>query len=211
MKLLFPDLFQSHCFQSFLAALAACAVLGCGGGDVETAPEVVVEKSSDEPPPPPETESIEGRLSLEESARLMEPKTNHLVAAPSAGMAGIGAELSFVDALRAKAEDGDASSAYLLGFQLIKGDGVEQDLKEGAKWVKIAAVHNNEKAQALLGRLYEDGKGVSQNSPLAYAWYLIAAKKDDPDAIERIGILGEKLSDLDLEEAERLAADFVPK
>ena len=77
--------------------------------------------------------------------------------------------------------------------------------------MKFAADHNHAKAQARFGRLYEDGVGVSQNFPLAYAWYLIGARQDDPDAIERIGILGEKLSELDLEEAERLAADFVSK
>lgn len=211
MNSLFSELLPSNRVKSLLAALAACALLGCGGGEVETAPEVVVEASSDEPPPPPETEAIEGRLTLEESARLMAPKTNHLIAAPSVGMADIGDGLSFVEALRAKAEAGDIGSAYLLGFQLIKGDGVEQDLNEGAKWVKLAADRNNPKAQALLGRLYEDGKGVSQNIPLAYAWHLIAARKDDPDAIERIGILNERLSEQDLEEAERLAAGFVPK
>ena len=213
MKSLLSALPLSNCLKSFLAALAACALLGCGGDAVEIQTDVSIEDSSDEPPPPltNSTDSTEGRLSLEESARLMAPKGQDLIEAPSAGMDGGTAGLSFTETLRKKAENGNHASAQILGRKLITGDGVEKDLKEGLKWVKLAANHNNAKAQAQLGRLYEDGNGVPQNAPLAYAWYLIGAKQDDPDAIERIGILGEKLSDLDLEEAERLAADFVSK
>ena len=210
MKLSFSILPPVTPLKSCLFAFAACALLGCGDSEelVEQAEVVIEETASDGPPPPPQGDSSEGMVSLEERANRLVPDTNAFVAAPTADMSG-NAGMSFIETLKSKADEGDIKSAYLLGYKYTTGEGLEKNPKEGAKWLKFAANRNNAKAQALLGRLYEDGVGVSQNSPLAYAWYLIAARQDDPDAIERIGILGEKLNDQDLEEADRLAADFV--
>ncbi len=210
MKSLFLKPISALAFPCLLAGL----VVGCGSEEqsVEAPQAVEVEEVSDAPPPPPEAELPEGMVAMEERAKLLRPDTNHFVAAPTENMTNAaGAPLSFVEKLRAKAEEGHAESAYFLGHNYYKGNDVTQDFEQAAKWLKVGAERNNAQAQSLLGVLYEEGKGVPQNKPLAYAWYLIAAKQDDALAAERIPLLAEKLNDQDFEEAERLAEGFVPK
>jgi len=56
-----------------------------------------------------------------------------------------------VEALRAKAEQGDASAQFSLGLMFGNGQGVPQDYAEAAKWVRMAAAQGAAKAQYLLG------------------------------------------------------------
>ncbi len=54
----------------------------------------------------------------------------------------------------------------------------ESKYTEAIKWLEMAAKQNHYKAQAQLGKLYSDGKGVPKNLDKAEEYYLAAAKSD---------------------------------
>ena len=79
------------------------------------------------------------------------------------------------------AEAGDANAQYRLGFEYEWGNkrGTTQNLKEAAKWYRLAAGQGNAHAQVQLGQLYYFGKGVIQNYREAQEWYMKAAMQGD--------------------------------
>ena len=79
------------------------------------------------------------------------------------------------NALKRRAEKGDAEAQNNLGLMYVKGQGVEQDFKEAVKWFQKAADQGFAAAQYNLGRMYYDGKGVERTYVTAYAWWTIAA------------------------------------
>ena len=56
-----------------------------------------------------------------------------------------------VEALKAKAEQGDASAQFRLGFMYNTGEGVPQDDAEAVKWYRLAAEQGDASAQFNLG------------------------------------------------------------
>jgi len=56
-----------------------------------------------------------------------------------------------VEALRAKAEQGDASAQNSLGIRYDTGEGVPQDYAEAVKWYRLAAEQGYAAAQFNLG------------------------------------------------------------
>lgn len=58
--------------------------------------------------------------------------------------------------LKKSAEHGEAIGQFLLGVMTAGGIGVEQNLTQAAKWIRLAATKNAE-AQALMGVLYVYG------------------------------------------------------
>ena len=66
-----------------------------------------------------------------------------------------------MDALRVRAEQGNAEAQLLLGFVYGKGEGVPQDYAEAARLVRLAAEHGVAWAQAFLGEMYERGFGYA--------------------------------------------------
>ena len=98
------------------------------------------------------------------------------------GMALPAAQAQQTDALRkefleykAKAEKGDAKAQSNLGVCYMKGEGVEKDFKEAAKWFRKAADQDFALAQSNLATCYETGQGVGKDFVEAYAWYNLAS------------------------------------
>ncbi|MFA7368847.1 MAG: tetratricopeptide repeat-containing serine protease family protein [Kiritimatiellales bacterium] len=85
------------------------------------------------------------------------------------------------------AEKGDASAQYNLGLCYAKGDGIERDLKEAAKWYLKAAEQGNANAQFNLGCLFGGGKGVDKNYGEAVNWYRKAADQGDATLQYNVG------------------------
>jgi uncharacterized protein len=56
---------------------------------------------------------------------------------------------------------------------------VSTDFLEAAKWARRAAEQGDARAQADLGSLYEQGKGVPLDYVSAYRWYSLAAEGGD--------------------------------
>ncbi len=86
------------------------------------------------------------------------------------------------DALRERAEQGDAVAQFTLGIVCRRGLGVPRDATEGARWVRLAAEQGHQTAQELLGDFYRTGRGVPQDATEAARWYRLAAAQGDADA-----------------------------
>jgi uncharacterized protein len=82
-----------------------------------------------------------------------------------------------VEAVKAKAEAGDAEAQKTLGECYSNGQGVKQSYAQAAQWYRKAADQGNAAAQAALGELYEVGQGVPRNATEAANWYRRAAEK----------------------------------
>ena len=72
--------------------------------------------------------------------------------------------------LIASAEQGDADAIRTLFFMYAEGDGVPQDYKEAAKWLRKAAEQGYAEAQYDLGTMHQMGEGVPQDDVKAHAW-----------------------------------------
>jgi len=78
---------------------------------------------------------------------------------------------------RQAAEKGDPDAAYSYGLARALGDGVEQDLKEGLKWLYIAGRMGSDKAQTYLKTLKMPADLVAEARRAAFSWHLSYEKK----------------------------------
>ena len=74
-----------------------------------------------------------------------------------------------LEALRKKAEAGDALAQSNLGVAYHNGEGVPEDDAEAVKWYRKAAEQGDAIAQTNLGFMYLLGEGVPEDSVAAYA------------------------------------------
>ncbi len=113
--------------------------------------------------------------------------------------------------LRPLAEQGHAKAQLKLGIMYSQGQGVPQDYVQGAKWVRLAAEQGDVDAQYTLSRMYFEGLGVPHDFLLALMWTNLAAAQGSEAAIEVQKVLGEKLRDDQVAEAQRLAREWRAK
>jgi TPR repeat protein len=73
-----------------------------------------------------------------------------------------------------------------------KGQGVERDYKEAAKWYRLAGVQGVTQAAYNLGLLYANGHGVAQDEREAAVWYGLAAKQGHTQAQHDLALRSEK-------------------
>ena len=85
--------------------------------------------------------------------------------------APVQAQTPEIDALRARAEAGDAEAQYNLGVMYASGEGVPQDYAEAVRWYRLAAEQGDAGAQSFLGAMYHDCIGVPQDYAEAVRWY----------------------------------------
>ena len=88
--------------------------------------------------------------------------------------------------LQKSAEHGEASGQFILCLMTLGGIGVEKNLAEAAKWIRLAGTKNAE-AQALMGVLYVYGKGVDQDVGEGVRRLREAAEKGVPLAMTSLG------------------------
>lgn len=98
-----------------------------------------------------------------------------------------------------------------MGGVFCKGEDVEQDYAEGAKWFLMSARQGNAQAQFNLGMMHATGHGVSQNHAESVRWYRLAALQGLPLAQINLGVAYAMGRGIDKDEAEaskwmRLAA-----
>lgn len=85
------------------------------------------------------------------------------------------------------ADQGYAPAQNSLGDFYAKGEMVEKDIVQAAKWYSAAAVKGNLWAQLSLGDAYLNGKGVDKNFAEAVKWYQKAAEQGDNKANRMLG------------------------
>lgn len=87
-----------------------------------------------------------------------------------------------LDWLIQAADSGSMKAASNLGWLMIDGSIVEQDLPKGVYWIRKAADAGLPVAQSILGDLYRDGKGVDKNIAMADSLYREAFERGLNDA-----------------------------
>ena len=110
------------------------------------------------------------------------------------------------DALRVRAEQGDADAQYNLGVKYFNGDGVPQDSAEAVRWYRLAvaqghadaeaerlyrlaAEQGHAEAQVDLFRMYFEGLGgVAVDIAEAMRWYRLASEQGHADAQYNLGV-----------------------
>ena len=104
--------------------------------------------------------------------------------------APVQAQTPELDALRALAEQGDASAQFNLGVRYATGEGVPQDNTEAVRWYRLAADQGHARAQVYLGFMYATGEGVPQDNTEAIRWYRLAADQGHGFALYRLDVMG---------------------
>ena len=91
--------------------------------------------------------------------------------------------------LRLWAEKGEPDAQFDLGLRLVTGEGIKKNEKDGAEFIRKAAIQNHLRAQCVLGSLFEEGVGLEKNLAKAHEWYLKSANSGFPLAQHSLGIL----------------------
>jgi hypothetical protein len=92
-----------------------------------------------------------------------------------------------IEAIKAKAEAGDAEAQFQLGRRYDHGEGVAKDFVEAVKWYRKAAEQNHPRAQYNLAICYGVGDGVPKDPGEAVKWYRKAAEQNFADAQNNLG------------------------
>ena len=85
------------------------------------------------------------------------------------------------DALRHKAEAGDAKAQFDLAEAYSVGNGVAKDSAKGMDWLKRSALQGYAGAQVVLGYMYQKGINMEKDPSEAAKWYQKAARQGDKD------------------------------
>lgn len=113
-----------------------------------------------------------------------------------------------------RAQKGDAEAQFELGKNYETGRiGLPHDISKAQYWYRKSADQGEPFAEASLAILYNFGKGVPRDYPLAYMWYERAALHmkgggDRDTVVEMRDQLAEKLTRQQIAEAQRLARDW---
>ena len=110
----------------------------------------------------------------------------------------IGLYSSAFKKLHQAAEQGHVPSQYNIGVMYKKGQGVDINLKEAAKWYLKAANQGYTEAQYNIGAMLYEGKGVEQNYKEAFNWFLKAANSGNVPSQYNIGVMYKKGQGVDI-------------
>jgi len=91
------------------------------------------------------------------------------------------AQGSDFDALRRKAEAGDAKAQFDLAEAYSVGNGVAKDSAKGMEWLRKSATQGFAGAQVVLGYMYQNGIEIEKDASEAAKWYRKAARQGDKD------------------------------
>jgi hypothetical protein len=112
---------------------------------------------------------------------LLRLKFMMLVASFALATALVSAQTAEFDALRHKAEAGDAKAQFDLADAYSEGKGVTKDSAKGMEWLKKSALRGYAGAQVVLGYFYQKGINTEKDPSEAAKWYRKAAKQSDKD------------------------------
>ena len=113
---------------------------------------------------------------------------------------GIGVPLDRVEAAkwyRRAAEQGDADAQYNLGILYADGQGVAKDEVEAKKWFDAAAeprTEDHSRLPTLIEQMRSRTIRLSKDPVKAYAFFLVARRCGNPEAMTCIGTLEKSLS-----------------
>ena len=79
------------------------------------------------------------------------------------------------------------------------------------QWFRKAADQGNALAQANLGVMYADGRGVVKDEVEAYKWYLLSGAQGDGEAKKWIEIMVRVLTPAQRAEGQKIAREWKPR
>lgn len=123
---------------------------------------------------------------------------------------GKGVIQDYVEAVRwykMAALQGHIAAQINLGLMYSEGRGVVKNYKESVRWYKLASQQGDSDAQYNLGRNYYFGQGVKQDLIRAHMWTNLAAMSGDQATIENRDRISEKMTSLQIIEAQKLARE----
>ncbi len=94
-----------------------------------------------------------------------------------------------IDALRRRADAGDADAQNNVGVMYANGQGVVQDYAQAVAWYRKAAEQGDADGQFNLGWMYKSGQGVVQDYAQALAWFRKSAEQGDAFAQINLGMM----------------------
>lgn len=93
----------------------------------------------------------------------------------------VSAQTAEFEALRHKAEAGDAKAQFELADAYSEGKGVAKDSAKGTAWLERSAFQGYAGAQVVLGYFYQKGINTEKDPSEAAKWYRKAAKQGVKD------------------------------
>jgi tetratricopeptide (TPR) repeat protein len=135
--------------------------------ETKTAQETPNSSAASQVEKPNNAANAEAQAAREGVGRQQQAQPNHQAAL----------SLEQLQAVKAKAEAGDAKAQFLLGVSYFVGEDVPQNY-EAVKWLNKAAEKGFVEAQVELGVAYYNGFGVKQNYAEAEKWFRKAAEQD---------------------------------
>lgn len=87
------------------------------------------------------------------------------------------------------AQHGDAKAQLKLGWIYFKGEKLQQNYIEGAKWFYKSAMQGNPDAQNKIGTAFSKGQGVKRDFKNALIWYRKSAKQGYSQAQMNLGVM----------------------
>lgn len=107
------------------------------------------------------------------------------------GVSYIGSDAHVVEALKSRAEKGNAQAQLQLAKKYLTGKGVEADPTNAFQWFLKAAGQGVAEAQYQVGELYLTGEGTDKDSDAGIPWLRKAADQGNADAQYNLGLLYE--------------------
>jgi len=109
------------------------------------------------------------------------------------------------------AAQGHALAQLNLGVCYGQGQGVLKDNKKAAELFRPLAEDGDAEAQGLLGALYANGEGVPNDDVESLKWFSLAASQGQEDAVRGRDAVRNKLTKVQLLEAEKRIREFLAK
>lgn len=103
------------------------------------------------------------------------------------------------------AAEGSAYAQYSLGVMYLQENPeIPMDYDQAIKWLEKSAWQGFHAAQYLLGRMYYTGTGVPSNQVLAYAWWKMSNRFENPTVTDDLARLTKKMSAAEIQQAVKL-------
>ena len=112
---------------------------------------------------------------------------------------------------RTDADNGDPEAQFNVAEAYRKGDVVEQNEQEAAKWYERAANQGYPEAMFDMGFVYRGGNGVAMDKILSYMWFYLAVKNGDKRAMGLMNDLAWSMSEDEIKQGRRKANEWKPE
>ena len=100
------------------------------------------------------------------------------------------------------AEQSDSSAQMAIGRAFYRGEGVDEDNHEAAKWFELSHQNGDDEATYYLGECYYNGYGVDEDEQKAIELLSEAAERDNDNALSLLQNIGVNIDHMLEENAE---------